>query len=595
MSEHAYPEAGQLFETALNALESQAARLGGAESTRTTFRHKVERYYREYMELLLLQGRPLRALEILERSRARTLLEILAESHVDLHSGVDSTLLQKERTLGRSIELKLDRRAQLMTEEQSDHQLAVLERELEDMLRQFAEVEGQIRATSPVIASLTQPQPLTVSDLRKDALDANTVLVEFSLGENASHVWIVSDRKAGCFPLPKRRVIEALARRFYEQLTAANRNGVLHKKNGEVDSRSSADGAISRSGRELSAMIFGPLMQDIGGDSKRLLIVPDGLLNYVPFGALPVTGDSAKSVPLVASHEIVTAPSASVVAFLRRKTILPAPPRGRSVLIFADPVFDRNDARVKRAMAAAPKVAPGESQPDARDASVAQREDSSEELTRSISDLSEMGGGKKELPRLLYSREEAVGILSVSPPGLARAALDFKASRAEVLSSHLADYRVLHFATHAMIDDRHPQLSGLVLSLVNAEGKAQNGFLNLQEIYDLNLQADLVVLSACETALGQDAGGEGLIGLTRGFFHAGADLVIASLWNVSDVATAELMRRFYRFMEMEGLDPAAALRRAQLEMMNQKRWKAPYFWAAFQASGASRPPSGAVR
>jgi CHAT domain-containing protein len=342
-------------------------------------------------------------------------------------------------------------------------------------------------------------------------------------------------------------------------------------------------------------MIFGPLMQDIGGDSKRLLIVPDGLLNYVPFGALPVTGDSAKSVPLVASHEIVTAPSASVVAFLRRKTILPAPPRGRSVLIFADPVFDRNDARVKRAMAAAPKVAPGESQPDARDASVAQREDSSEELTRSISDLSEMGGGKKELPRLLYSREEAVGILSVSPPRLARAALDFKASRAEVLSSHLADYRVLHFATHAMIDDRHPELSGLVLSLVNAEGKAQNGFLNLQEIYNLNLRADLVVLSACKTAMGQDVGGEGLIGLTRGFFHAGADQVIASLWNVSDVATAELMRSFYRFMEIEGLDPAAALRRAQLEMMGEKRWNAPYFWAAFQVSGVGRPLSGATR
>ena len=206
-----------------------------------------------------------------------------------------------------------------------------------------------------------------------------------------------------------------------------------------------------------------------------------------------------------------------------------------------------------------------------------------------------MRGGKKELSRLLYSREEAAGILSVSPPGSARAALDFKASRAEVLGSHLADYRVLHFATHALIDDRHPELSGLVLSLVNAEGKAQNGFLDLQEIYNLHLQADLVVLSACETALGQDAGGEGLIGLTRGFFHAGADMVVASLWNVSDVATADLMRRFYRFMEMEGLDPAAALRRAQLEMMNQKRWNAPYFWAAFQVSGASRPASGAVR
>jgi CHAT domain-containing protein len=446
-----------------------------------------------------------------------------------------------------------------------------------------------------VFASLTQPQPLTVSDLRKDALDANTVLVEFSLGENASHVWIVSDRKAGCFPLPKRRVIEALARRFYEQLAAANHYGDLDKKSGEGDFRSSADRAISRSARELSAMILGPLMQDIGSDSKRLLIVPDGLLNYVPFGALPVAVGDAKSVPLIVRHEIVTAPSASVVAFLRRKTISPAPPHGRSVLIFADPVFDRDDVRVQRPMAAAPKVAPGESQPDKRDASVTQREDSSEELTRSISDLSEMGNGKKELPRLLYSREEAVGILSVSPPGLARAALDFKASRAEVLSSHLADYRVLHFATHAMIDDRHPELSGLVLSLVNAEGKAQNGFLNLQEIYNLNLRADLVVLSACKTAMGQDVGGEGLIGLTRGFFHAGADQVIASLWNVSDVATAELMRSFYRFMEIEGLDPAAALRRAQLEMMGEKRWNAPYFWAAFQVSGVGRPLSGATR
>jgi CHAT domain-containing protein/tetratricopeptide (TPR) repeat protein len=595
MSEHAYPEASQLFETALNALESQAARLGGAESTRTTFRRNEERYYREYVELLLLQGEPLRALEILERSRARTLLEILAEAHVDLRSGVDPTLLHKERTLSRSIELKLDRRAQLMTEEHSDHQLAVLKRELEDMLRQFAEVEGQIRTTSPMFASLTQPQPLTVGDLRREALDANTVLIEFSLGENASHVWLVSDRKSACFPLPRRQVIEALARRFYEQLRITpSRVGFPHKGNGEVEPRSLPDQAISRTARELSAMILGPVMQDISGDSKRLLIVPDGLLNYVPFGALPVAGNDAKSVPLIVRHEIVTAPSASVVAFLRNKSISPAPPHSRSVLIFADPVFDRNDVRVQHTTAVALKVASGESQRAAPDASVVQQEDSSEELTRSISDLSEMGGGRKELPRLLYSREEAAGILSVSPSGLARAALDFKASRAEVLSSHLEDYRVLHFATHAMIDDRHPELSGLVLSLVNPEGKVQNGFLNLQEIYNLNLHAELVVLSACETALGQDAGGEGFIGLTRGFFHAGADLVISSLWNVSDVATAELMRKFYRFMEIEGLDPAAALRHAQLEMMKQERWSAPYFWAAFQASGVSHTPPSAA-
>ena len=165
------------------------------------------------------------------------------------------------------------------------------------------------------------------------------------------------------------------------------------------------------------------------------------------------------------------------------------------------------------------------------------------------------------------------------------AALDFDANRSTALSPELSQYRFVHFATHGLINSEHPELSGLVFSLVDPNGKQQDGFLQLKDIYDLNLPADLVVLSACETGLGKEINGEGLIGLTRGFMYAGATRVVASLWNVSDVATAQLMANFYSAMEKEHLPPAAALRSAQISMWKQRRWNSPYFWAAFQIQG----------
>jgi CHAT domain-containing protein len=125
----------------------------------------------------------------------------------------------------------------------------------------------------------------------------------------------------------------------------------------------------------------------------------------------------------------------------------------------------------------------------------------------------------------------------------------------------------------------------MVLSLVDAKGKPQNGFVRLHEIYNLSLPAELVVLSACQTALGKDVKGEGLIGLTRGFMYAGAKRVVASLWQVDDSATAELMQRFYAKMLRDGLRPAAALREAQVEMWKQNKWKMPYYWAGFTLQG----------
>jgi CHAT domain-containing protein len=173
----------------------------------------------------------------------------------------------------------------------------------------------------------------------------------------------------------------------------------------------------------------------------------------------------------------------------------------------------------------------------------------------------------------------------VAPNGANFKALDFNASRATATGADLSKYRYVHFATHGYLDSERPDLSAIVLSLVDREGKPQDGFLRTHEIYNLNLPAELVVLSACQTGLGKDIKGEGLVGLTRGFMYAGARRVVVSLWNVNDKATAELMQHFYRGMLRENLTPAAALRKAQTQLAQQKQWRSPYFWAAFVLQG----------
>lgn len=196
-----------------------------------------------------------------------------------------------------------------------------------------------------------------------------------------------------------------------------------------------------------------------------------------------------------------------------------------------------------------------------------------------------MRDGKTSLSRLLYTRKEAEAVMAVTPPGKGMLALDFEANRRTATSAALAHYRIVNFATHGILDNQHPEFSGLVLSLVDGQGRAQNGFLNLQDIYNLKLPVDLVVLSGCQTALGQQIKGEGLIGLTRGFMYAGATRVVASLWSVSDIGTARLMAQFYRGMEQDNMRPAAALRAAQIKMFRGKQWSSPYYWAAFEIQG----------
>ena len=306
-------------------------------------------------------------------------------------------------------------------------------------------------------------------------------------------------------------------------------------------------------------MLLGPLANRLG--KRRLAIVAEGALQYVPFAALPAPGPGP-AVPLVATHEVVSLPSATTLAALRREASGRKAP-GTRVAVLADPVFDRRDPRVTG------RPAPGPERGEMDDA-----------LTRSMKET-----GLRKLDRLGASRKEAETIAALAGPGGSFLALDFRASRTAAMGAEVSTARVVHFASHGLLNSRHPELSGVVLSLVDEKGRPQDGFLQTRDVYKLKLSAELVVLSACQTALGKDVRGEGLLGLSRGFMYAGAPRVVASLWPVPDRATSELMKHFYEGILRRGLRPAAALRAAQTAIRSEKRWASPYFWAAFTTQG----------
>jgi CHAT domain-containing protein len=243
-------------------------------------------------------------------------------------------------------------------------------------------------------------------------------------------------------------------------------------------------------------------------------------------------------------------------------------------MVLADPVFEERDERVKLVMVG-----------DGKRASEQPAANAERLLLHKSAGESGASDGEFRIPRLPGTRREAEGILALAPAERRKEALDFAASRATATGAELSQHRLIHFATHGFLNSAHPELSGLVLSMVDEQGKPQEGFLRAHEIFNLHLPAELVVLSACQTGLGKEIRGEGLVGLTRGFMYAGAPRVVVSLWNVSDQATAELMIRFYRGMLVEKLRPAAALRKAQIALWKEGRWQAPYYWAAFALQG----------
>jgi CHAT domain-containing protein len=565
------------IEAAINIIENLRTKIN-SQQLRASYFASVQDYYEFYIDLLMQlhktnpsKGYDALALTMSERARARNLLEILTEARADIRRGVDSELAQQERTLQQRLNAKEYRKYQLLNSQRGKketEQLNAIPKEIESLLTQLDEVQSQIRQKSPSYAAITQPRAftLTLPEIQDKVLDENSLLLEYSLGEERSYLWAVTKTSITSYELPKRADIEALAQSFYSQ---TGKQDLLERRGLGVAPRI----GIAEVTSQLSQMLLSPVAAQLG--QKRLLIVSDGALQYLPFAALPAPdtlGQGNTPVPLIVKHELVSLPSASTLALIRQETSdrKPAP---KTVAVIADPVFSANDERVKTSVGAnggspLPPATPNDVDTLA--------------LTRAAR---EIGATFKRLP---YTRTEAEGILKLASASQQMQALDFTANRATATNPQLSQYRIVHFATHGILNSVHPELSGVVLSLVDEQGTPQNGFLRLNDIFNLNLPAELVVLSACETGLGQDVKGEGLVGLTRGFMYAGSPRVLVSLWSVDDAGTSELMSRFYKKMLQENLKPAAALRAAQIEMLQASRWQEPYYWAAFTLQGEWR-------
>jgi len=521
---------------------------------RSSYFATKQHYFELYIDILMHlhekdpgTGFDAQALVLNERRRARGLLETLTEPRPGIRSEADPDLLAEHQKLRQRInagEARLD----AARSEGHEADIAAIEEKLSTLLVDLADVEARIRGES---SEASQPEPLTLSGMQ-DLVGPSSLLLVYSLGEKQSRLWSLSDDgKLNSYPLPPREQLEEAARK--------------------VRSSWGRQGGESKGARwavQLSREILGPVAAELG--DKRLLIVGDGALEALPFAGLPdpralssspEADESAQ--PLVVRNEIVHLPSVSTLAALRRLPQRAAPPSWIGIL--ADPVFAADDPRVQ-GQAAAVEPTHGTSNPH---------------LTRAAEDF-----GLERFDRLPFTRVEAESIAKLVPENARRVAVDFEASRDLVLSQELKRYRILHFATHALLNSKHPELSGLVLSLVDPQGNPrEDGFLLAHEISHLDLRARLVVLSGCQTGLGDEVRGEGLVSLTRSFMQAGVPRVVVSLWNVNDRATAELMKRFYRALMEKGLPPSSALRCAQLSLRRQPEWSAPYFWASFVFQG----------
>lgn len=534
-------KARRKLERALGLIESLRTDAPGP-SLRSSFFASRQRYYEEYIDLLMeLHGRQPEAgwdrlaLEASEQTRARSFLDTLGGARIQLQEQTDRELFRRDREL-------LDRLDALEAERIAGSRRKGLETEQGDILLQREALLARMRDEERQSLA-SPPVPLKVAQMRSRVLDPESLLLVYSLGEKRSFLWLVDQRSLRSFVLPGRDRIELLARSVWESLSQ-----------GRSDSSTQAQLVLTR----LASIILEPAAAHL--QAPRLLIVPDGALRYVPFAALPKPGSGT---PLLVSFEIVYLDSPSVLA-MQRQRLASHSKAPRQLAVVADPVFNPDD----------PRVAKSSTSPTP--ALVA-------DLRRSAEDL-----GLRGFPRLPESGREAAALLSLVPRNQSLEAVGFDANREMLLGGILGRYRIVHFATHGLIHPHYPELSGLVLSLVDKQGRPREGFLRAYEFQKLRLSADLVVLSACRTALGQEVPGEGLVGMTRGLIEV--PRLVVSLWSVDDRSTAELMSRFYHRMLQgkERLTPSAALREAQLSMLREPRWSHTYQWAPFLFQGEWR-------
>ncbi|MEC4986893.1 MAG: CHAT domain-containing tetratricopeptide repeat protein, partial [Oscillatoria sp. PMC 1076.18] len=536
------------IEAAISIIEAQRAKANLQE--RQNYFASKQNYYEFYIDLLMelhqnnpSKGYDAQAINISEHRRARSLLELLAEANTDIRKGVEPELVNQERQIQKQWDALEQSRVELYSREFAKEEQTALEQERQYLFKKYQEIQSKIREKSPSYAAITQPEPITLKEIQQQLLDENTLMLHYSLGQQRSFLWAITKNSFTSYELPQKAKIEQAVQEFRQSIT----NSLSSPK------------SLSENSAALSEIIIAPVANQL--NNQRLLIIPDGSLHYLPFAALSESKNDY--LPLINKHEIVNLPSASTLAILRRDSQQrkPAP---KTIAIIADPIFSAEDRRLET--------------------TTNSNKNWQEYTLNRAAEQMDIG----VWTRLPGTRTEAEAILNLVPKSESSYAFGFQANRATATNPELSQYQIVHFATHGLMNSVTPELSGIVLSMVDEEGNFQNGFLRLHDVFNLDLSADLVVLSACQTGLGKQVQGEGLVGLTRGFMYAGAPRLLASLWNVDDAATAEMMTRFYRLMLREKHSPSEALRLAQIEMQTETNWKSPYYWSAFFLQGEWR-------
>ena len=459
----------------------------------------------------------------LERAKARAFLDSIEVSKIDLSEGINRQLLNRETDLMNDISQLHTR---LLIPQLSSAQKDEINRALEEREAQLESIRREIREASPAYANLRYPKTLTLEEAQRGLMDGETACFAYLLAKEKSYGFAITNRDIRIFPLPDRKEVQRMVRGYLPAITDVTIQDF-------------------RLGRQLYDTLIRP---GISSRIKRLIIVPDDVLYFLPFETL-LTSDRERAW-LIKDYSVAYAPSLSALRELIDRQRMNGHRVERDLLALGDPAFGPSEIE--------PVIGGG--------------------------DLGQDNGYQDETRffRLKYSGVEIEKIACLFKPSKRIVLERDKASEENFKSQKLADFRIIHFATHAFIDDRKPSRSSIVLAL--DEDPREDGFLRTREIFNLKMQADLVVLSACQTGLGQYIRGEGIEGLSRAFFYAGSSSVLLSLWAINDQASYQLLERFY--VHLRSASPVMdSLRLAKLELIDSGVLSHPYFWAGFVVSG----------
>ncbi|MBI3650595.1 MAG: CHAT domain-containing protein [Acidobacteria bacterium] len=565
--------AKQHIEDALELLEALRS-AGESCQLRISYFAEVQEYYDFYIDLLMqlhkanpTRGYAAAALQASEFARARSLIDLLNEAKVDIRQSAPGALINQENELQQKLNEAIYKQRRLGNPQTYTEAVETLKKAITELTDQHDAVLAKLRESSPAYAALKQPRILTAEEIQAQ-LDDDSLLLEYAFGKEQCYLWAVRNDSLKSYELGDSKEITKLARRLYELLTM--RRDKLRE--------AASDAEYYKVIGQLSRLLLGPVEQFYS--AKRLVIAAPGVLQRLPFDLLQAPESTlaegqtqyrqtlksvamAKShagfdkgyLPVIVTHEVVNIPSVSAIA-LQRSLIANRPPAPKTIAIFADPVFSRNDERIN--------------------------DNGNAKANSNAND----NDGAAALERLSATQWEGKEIIKLVAKGQGLLALDFAANRALAISDEMKNYRILHFATHSFINDEHPELSEIALSAFSEDGQPQDGSLMAHELFKIKLPADLIVLSACKSGLGKEVRGEGLMNLSRMFMSAGAPRVIVSMWSLEDQAAADFMVSFYKkLLGKERLSPASALRATKIEMWKKERWSAPYYWGAFVLQG----------